>query len=143
MVKTTLLISRDPGLVKKAKAVVSSIANCQLQPLADRNVAMARVHQEDVRVALVHLAAGERERTLGFVRELRSTGRPVPILVVSDAYQDREAVAVLRAGAVDYDEVSHGLCKLPHFLELVDLSLSIQAPCHECNGKSSLGSCAE
>src|SRR5262249_30240562 len=76
--------------------------------------------REEIAVHLLHLENQTNCQGMAQnVRKLASSSLRRAILVLSDDYQNDQAVTMLRAGATEYLGISSDLCKLRHFIDLV------------------------
>jgi two-component system response regulator HydG len=83
-----------------------------LEHCADLEPACGRVRESDVALVLAHLPTAGAEGVTRLLWAVAAARRSCPTLVLTDRYNEPQAVALLRAGAADFLEVPDELLKL-------------------------------
>jgi DNA-binding NtrC family response regulator len=116
MPKVIQLVSRGVSLIDAVHKIVEPTC-LDLQVYHSFS---SQFPEDDAAVYLLHLESqGMPDEMQQRVRTLASSNRDSVILVLCDDYRDDDAVAMLRAGATDYLDVSTDLCKLSNVFEMI------------------------
>ena len=100
---TALLITRDASLAKSVQDALNSVANLDLQTVADLQEACPLLQCPRVVLLLTHLARRASAAPLvQFLQHVAGLRRPIATIVLSDENRPEEALALLRQGAADY-----------------------------------------
>ncbi|HEV3167193.1 MAG TPA: sigma-54 dependent transcriptional regulator [Isosphaeraceae bacterium] len=100
---TVALISEDAALIETMRGVVGSIGNLRLEILAQIEEACSQLEGSGHALVIAHLTQSvDSSGVTHLLRSISSTGRPIPLLILSDQYHAEQALALLRLGAVDY-----------------------------------------
>ncbi len=119
---TALLVSTDPRLLRMVKDGLDSVERVRLEVCGDLVDALVRPDQEDPALVMTHLTQdGDEAELTRFVTALAARQVPPTVVVLSDSYQDHQAVAFLRAGATDYVGLPVELGRLSYLLDTLTL----------------------
>src|SRR4051812_48464434 len=100
---TVLLVSEEAGLIRNVEEVIGSIDALAFTLCRTVGEASEEFARNPAAILLVHLPADGDDVEAGQLLALAGAARPpCPTLVLADEYRDRQAVALLRAGAADY-----------------------------------------
>jgi DNA-binding NtrC family response regulator len=115
-----LLIGRDCPLTHAVARTSESIEGLNLLTVEELAQAGAHFERDDLALALLHLDPASPETD---VLELLRTAarRPFPVVVLSDHYENRQAVRLLMAGADDYLGLPLDLTWLAYLLDTLTI----------------------
>src|SRR5262245_14635778 len=117
-----LLVGTDPRLAQAASEAADSVVRLRLEVCPAPAEALARLGREDVALVLVHLAASPDDaETTRFISAAAARPCPCAVVLLSDAYRDHQALAFLRAGAIDYLALPLPPGRLAHLLDTLTL----------------------
>src|SRR5262245_16737202 len=122
-----LLVSTDRVLIETVRNSCAGIDGARVCVCSGLGEARGRLDQEGVRLVLIHLTPdGSAADTEAFLRN--TTAGHGNAAVLSDEYQDQQAVRFLRAGAADYLGLPGDLGRLCYLLEVLTVR---PRPCAE------------
>jgi DNA-binding NtrC family response regulator len=114
---TTLLRSSDPSLVSAVKEVVQSVGGLTLK-VSPWDDLPRRLGQESAALVLLHVRdPAEGADATALMHRLEQLRIPMPVLVLSDADDPEQELALLRLGAADYLTRPLNLGRLGYLVE--------------------------
>jgi two-component system response regulator HydG len=118
-----VLVSHDPALPKVVEGVVRQIHGLAFALVKDHAEACECVVAKGAALILAHLdpTAHVAELTR-LLSTIAATGRKVPILVLSDEYHAKQALAMLRLGVAEYLSRPLDLGRLGYLIDVLTLS---------------------
>jgi DNA-binding NtrC family response regulator len=114
---TALLVSCAPAVIEAVRGVSELVPRLRVEVCPRAEPACARARRDDVALVLAHLSPGGDAGVTRLLWAVAAARRPCATLVLSDSYDERQAHALLRAGAADYLVVPAELPKLTHLLD--------------------------
>jgi two-component system response regulator HydG len=100
---TALLISCDLGLIEAVRKVIDPVGGLVMALAGTPAEALAQLQRADLALLLVHIARqGDTAAATQLLQAMASCPRPVPVVILSDAHQGEQALALMRQGAADY-----------------------------------------
>jgi DNA-binding NtrC family response regulator len=126
---TALLVSTEPLLIQAAEEAKASIKQLRLKVCGGIAEARERLEQENVALVLLHLTGGgDDAEVTRFLLSVISANRACATVLLSDEYQDHQAVAFLRCGATDYLGLPLGSGRLTYLMDTLTLRARIGLP---------------
>jgi two-component system response regulator HydG len=126
---TTLLVSSDSSLIESVRGTVASIPHLDFAVSAEPDAACSRLQGDEAALVMVHQPQeadlGATQRVLQVATAARV---PIPTLVLSDRHHARQALTLLRMGAVDYLSRPLNLGRLACLLDMLTLRARYVAP---------------
>jgi two-component system response regulator HydG len=100
---TALLISGDLTMLCSCKEVIDAIPGIGLAVISHFQDAEAHLRQDDVALAMVHLADRTDDvKVSQLLRMITAMKRPLATIVLSDSHDEEQASRLLSLGAADY-----------------------------------------
>jgi DNA-binding NtrC family response regulator len=123
---TVLLLSSDPALIESCRQLIESIPNLRPVVLSPYGNVDIYLDGEELGLILFHVMdrrdADEAGRLL---RKIASSRRGVAVIVLGDRHDPRQALSLLRQGAVDFLRRPIDLGRLAYLIE----GLTVRARC--------------
>src|SRR5205085_11080160 len=118
----TVLITQAPWLRREVERTNDLVHGLSLEVFTNLEAASERLRSDDVALVLMHLATPEHGSE---VEELlqQTRDRAISTVVLADQYDDRQAIALLRAGVSEYQGLPLGAGELLYLLD----SLTVRA----------------
>jgi DNA-binding NtrC family response regulator len=120
---TILFIGQDSGLSDVVREVLAKIQGLKFESVKNHEEAVERVVREPVGLVLSHLNPGVDigglTRLLGAIA---ATGNRIPVLVLSDLYHAKQALALLRLGVAEYLNRPLDLGRLGFLIDVLTLT---------------------
>ncbi|MGO9919238.1 MAG: sigma 54-interacting transcriptional regulator, partial [Isosphaeraceae bacterium] len=118
-----VLISQDSTLASVVQEVVARTPGIRLERVQDHDEACDRVASQGAALVLSHLTpAGPVAGLTRLLSTLEARGRGVPVLVLSDEYHAKQALALHRLGVADYLSRPLDLGRLGYLIDILTLA---------------------
>jgi DNA-binding NtrC family response regulator len=135
------LVSNDPALVATVRAAHRPIDVLDSQVCASCEEASALLEKNDIAALFVHVLPESASQKAAEQLLVAARRHHIPTIVLSPEYNDRQAVAFLRAGAADYLGGTLEANRLAYFLDVLTVRRRTQTREHEDRrAKDSTGS---
>jgi DNA-binding NtrC family response regulator len=127
---TALLVSQEGPLIEKVHEVIDPLPDLDLEVMPELKQARAAVQRDDVVALLIHLRGNKSQdaQTTRLVGTMAAAKPRCATIMLSDQYHNHQAVAMLRAGATEYFAFPEDLCKLPCFLDAINVGAGDSDP---------------
>ncbi|MBV8127255.1 MAG: sigma-54-dependent Fis family transcriptional regulator [Planctomycetaceae bacterium] len=123
-----VLISQDSTLASVVQEVVARTPGIRLERVQDHDEAYDRVANHGAALILSHLTpAGPVAGLTRLLSTLEARGRGVPVLVLSDEYHAKQALALHRLGVTDYLSRPLDLGRLGYLIDILTLARRLGA----------------
>jgi DNA-binding NtrC family response regulator len=117
---TVLLVSDQGNLIERVRGLGETLGTIVVHVSGQLEEVGTIVNREEVHAVLIDLAcARDDDTTRNVVDGLAAAQQSCPVVVLTDAYQDAQAISFLRAGAADYLSPSQDFAKLALLLEVL------------------------
>ena len=118
-----VLISQDSTLASVVQEVVARTPGIRLERVQDHDEACDRVASQGAALVLSHLTpAGPVAGLTRLLSTLEAGGRGIPVLVLSDEYHAKQALALHRLGVADYLSRPLDLGRLGYLIDILTLA---------------------
>jgi DNA-binding NtrC family response regulator len=116
------LITSDASLSRTVENLIAAVDGLRLAVVSSSDQACSLVESGEAVLVLAHLArASDEAAFVRLLRKVASSGRPVATLVLSEDYEAKQGLALLRAGAADYLARPLDLGRLAYLIEVLTL----------------------
>jgi len=118
-----VLISQDSTLASVVQEVVARTPGIRLERVQDHDEACDRVASQGAALVLSHLTPAEPVAGLTrLLSTLEARDRGIPVLVLSDEYHAKQALALHRLGVADYLSRPLDLGRLGYLIDILTLA---------------------
>jgi two-component system response regulator HydG len=119
---TLLLVTKSDALSAKIKKLKDGLPDLPLRKTETLAEARALIQKENILVVLVHATADMSDPDIvEFLHANAQSKGTRPALILADTYNDQQALACFRAGAVDYLSMPRDAGKLQFLLDVLTL----------------------
>jgi two-component system response regulator HydG len=119
---TLLLVTKSDALSAKIKKLKDGLPDLSLKKTESLTEARALLQKDNVLVVLVHATDEMSDpEIVEFLHANAQSKVSRPALILADSYKDQQALALFRAGAVDYLGIPRDMGKLQFLLDVLTL----------------------